>query len=616
MSVYAIISITTSITIAFWSGFIYSKNPKSKVNILFFLLSLTFAYWSFTEFVTRYTDSADTAYLWLKLNFQWSFSAALLLHLVLVFTDNLRKKYRLYIVTAMYLPALFFSIIDISTDYILGKVVKHIWGWTYTGSDSFLFYLATIWAVILPLLAIIICIQKYRRSKSIKMKKQLGFLIVGSCFPLLLGSITDGIFPIFHIVTPGLTSVGFFFGIFFIGYAVLKHGLFDITPEEKLDIIMKYSPDIIVTIDRDATIKYINKVPAGYGYDDVCGKKAVEFLHKSYHKSFDQILHKVFTSGESSIFEHQSRVDNWRMSRVIPLSTGKNHIESAMIISTDITEMRQMQLSLIESELQYRDLIEQLAEGILILDDEGHIQYVNPTAEQIFQKTAAQLTGCLQKDFLKSIDEKAEIEITRSAKDTIIVESQTVKITWQNKTAYLVSLRDTTQTVALREKLKRLSFYDELTDLYNRRGFFDMLERQIKLSNRKGTKFFLLFADFDGLKEINDSLGHVTGDKALIDFALILKGCFRESDIIARIGGDEFSVFPIDADKKACELLLKRIDRTITAFNNKSKQSYRLSVSIGTAFYDPAQPCSPDDLLSRADAEMYKVKRMKKNNNI
>ncbi len=615
MSYFAIISIATSITIAFWAGFIYSKNPKNKVNILFFLLSLSLVYWSFTEFFTRHTDSAETAYLWLKLNFQWSFSIALLLHFVLVFTNNLKKKYRLYILSALYLPALFFSLVDIFTDHILGKVVRESWGWKYTGSDSLFFFLATIWATALPLLAIIFCVQKYKQSKSVKKKKQLRSIIIGSCFPLLLGSVNDSILPLFHVVTPGFTSIGFFLGIFFIGYAVLKHGLFDITPEEKLDIIMKYTPDVIVTIDRDATIQYINKVPGGYSYNDIYGKKALEFLHRSYHKNFKDILSKVFISGESAIFEHQDSVDNWRMSRVIPLITGKNNIESAMIISTDITEMRQMQLSLIENELQYRDLIEQLAEGILILNNDGLIQYVNPTAEQIFKKRATELIGHLQKDLLASNGKNAEIEITRSSKDKIIVESKTVKITWGNKTAYLVSLRDTTQTVALREKLKRLSFYDELTDLYNRRGFFDMLERQIKLSNRKRTKFFLLFADFDGLKEINDGLGHVTGDKALVDFAHILKGCFRESDIIARIGGDEFAVFPIDADKKACELLLKRIDHTIEKYNSENKQPYQLSVSIGAAFYKPDHPCTPDDLLSKADAEMYKVKRMKKNNN-
>jgi hypothetical protein len=129
---------------------------------------------------------------------------------------------------------------------------------------------------------------------------------VGSCFPLLIGSITDGIFPIFHIMSPGLTSIGLFFGIFFIGYAVLKHGLFDITPEEKLDIIMKYSPDIIVTIDRDATIKYINKVPAGYGYNDVCGKIAVEFLHQSYQKTLTRYYIKCSLQG-SPQFSNTSR---------------------------------------------------------------------------------------------------------------------------------------------------------------------------------------------------------------------------------------------------------------------------------------------------------------------
>ena len=183
MSIFAIISITTAVTIAFWAGFIYSKNPKSKVHVLFFILSLTLVYWSFTEFITRQTDSAETAYIWLKLNFQWSFSLALLLHFVLVFTDYIKKRYRLYILAALYLPALFFSLIDIFTDHILGKVVKHAWGWRYTGSDSLLFYLAIIWAIILSLLAIIICIQKYRQSKSNKKKKVVYWLFPPPMLP-------------------------------------------------------------------------------------------------------------------------------------------------------------------------------------------------------------------------------------------------------------------------------------------------------------------------------------------------------------------------------------------------------------------------------------------------
>ncbi len=269
-------------------------------------------------------------------------------------------------------------------------------------------------------------------------------------------------------------------------------------------------------------------------------------------------------------------------------------------------------LSLLNEEIPYRDLIENLADGIIILDEKGSVQYMNPTAEHLFKYKADSLTGQIQNDLLRLKDKKAEIEITRPGGEKIIIETRSIARHWKNKTLFFISLRDATHTVVLREKLKHYSFYDELTDLYNRRGFFDMLERQIKLSNRKGIKFFLLFADFDGLKAINDTWGHVTGDKALQEFAAILRNCFRESDIIARIGGDEFSVFPIDADHKMCAILLKRIDRAIEASNNKHEGPYRLAASMGTAFYDPAHPCSTDELLGRADAEMYKIKKMKK----
>jgi diguanylate cyclase (GGDEF)-like protein len=269
-------------------------------------------------------------------------------------------------------------------------------------------------------------------------------------------------------------------------------------------------------------------------------------------------------------------------------------------------------MQLVKSEIPYRDLIENLADGIVILDGKGIVRYMNPVAEHLLQQEASSRIGRIHKDLLKLKDKKAEVEITRPGGEKIIVETRCVTGQWEDKTVFYVSLRDATHTVALREKLKHYSFYDELTDLYNRRGFFDMLERQIKLSNRKGIKFFLLFADIDGLKKINDTWGHVTGDRALQEFAAILRNCFRESDIIARIGGDEFSVFPIDADRKMCAILLKRIDRAIVEFHNKHDGPYRLAASMGTAFYDPAYPCSPDELLGRADAEMYKIKKMKK----
>ncbi len=162
------------------------------------------------------------------------------------------------------------------------------------------------------------------------------------------------------------------------------------------------------------------------------------------------------------------------------------------------------------------------------------------------------------------------------------------------------------------DKLISISLSDELTGLYNRRGFFNLAGHQLKISNRQKQKVFMMYLDVDNFKEINDSFGHEEGDNALIDIANILKQSFRESDIVARIGGDEFVVFPMGTSKecinKSPVFLKEKLD-THVADNGTL---YNLSVSIGIACYDPENPCTIDELLCQTDKLMYKQKKQKK----
>jgi len=164
----------------------------------------------------------------------------------------------------------------------------------------------------------------------------------------------------------------------------------------------------------------------------------------------------------------------------------------------------------------------------------------------------------------------------------------------------------------LLQKVQQLSFYDDLTGLNNRRGFFHLLEHQVRNANRKKKPFLLFYLDMDNLKTINDSLGHLEGDRAIIDIADILRKVFRTSDILVRIGGDEFCVFPLDAELRQEEAILKRLNDGINEFNNTSSRRFKISISTGKAVYSPDKPESIDELISRADTEMYAVKRLKK----
>jgi diguanylate cyclase (GGDEF)-like protein len=167
-----------------------------------------------------------------------------------------------------------------------------------------------------------------------------------------------------------------------------------------------------------------------------------------------------------------------------------------------------------------------------------------------------------------------------------------------------------------REKLEgdllSLSITDELTALHNRRGFLSLAEQQLKLSARTKRRALLFFADLDGMKWINDTLGHEAGDRALVETASILKTTFRTSDIVARMGGDEFAILAIDPEDDNPDFLTGRLQGRIDALNSQENRPYKLSISVGCSSYDPGKPCSLDELMAQADERMYEQKRQRK----
>lgn len=164
---------------------------------------------------------------------------------------------------------------------------------------------------------------------------------------------------------------------------------------------------------------------------------------------------------------------------------------------------------------------------------------------------------------------------------------------------------------AVRRALRALSFTDELTGLYNRRGFITLTKQQIDLSQRQKQGFYLFLIDLDSLKEINDTFGHSQGDQALISTAHSIKKAFRSSDIVARIGGDEFAAVALNIAPEKGIILKQHLLEIIQALNASKKHPFTLSVSVGMVYYDPTHLPTLDQLMKRADEEMYGEKRLK-----
>ncbi|NIO17280.1 MAG: diguanylate cyclase [Deltaproteobacteria bacterium] len=181
----------------------------------------------------------------------------------------------------------------------------------------------------------------------------------------------------------------------------------------------------------------------------------------------------------------------------------------------------------------------------------------------------------------------------------------------------LVILRDITVRKNLEEELRALLITDDLTGLNNRRGFFLLANQQMKLADRTKSEMLLFYSDFDDLKWINDTFGHQEGDRAITEVSEILRKSFRKSDIISRLRGDEFAVLLINVTGSDVESIIERRFRAgIDELNGRPDRKYTVSLSIGTARYNPKTPCTIDDLLGRADELMYREKRSKKKRGI
>jgi len=157
-------------------------------------------------------------------------------------------------------------------------------------------------------------------------------------------------------------------------------------------------------------------------------------------------------------------------------------------------------------------------------------------------------------------------------------------------------------------KLQNESLFDELTGLHNRRGFMNFARHHVKVANRSKWGMVLFYADLDNLKWINDSFGHQDGDQAIATMATMMKEVLRATDIVARVGGDEFVALALDTDLSFAENILKRLKEKEKA----NSQLYSLSLSVGVAYYDPENPCTIEELLDKADKAMYENKRAKK----
>ncbi len=226
----------------------------------------------------------------------------------------------------------------------------------------------------------------------------------------------------------------------------------------------------------------------------------------------------------------------------------------------------------------------------------------------VFHEEPEQHLVCLVID---ASDRRKAMDALRTAYDEM--ETRVVQRTADLAAANLELTREVERRKRAESALQSLAITDPLTGLYNRRGFNTLADQLLKQARRSGQPFLLFLADLDGLKIINDTYGHLEGDQSINAAAAILKDTFRASDVIARIGGDEFAVAVLEDLAEAGEQsLLERLQQKLDEFNAQAHKKYTLALSAGTSELKSDDHLSIDALLAQADAKLYEQKRVKK----
>jgi diguanylate cyclase (GGDEF)-like protein/PAS domain S-box-containing protein len=324
-----------------------------------------------------------------------------------------------------------------------------------------------------------------------------------------------------------------------------------------------------------------------------------------------------------------------------------------------ITGLREQELAEeLQRQLAFTNAItNSLAEGLVALDNAGRFTMANPAAERMLGCTEVELLGRSAHELIH--DGQATTHVRDLGDDSLLLPvvcsgmvARDENALWTRHdgavfpTAYsaapiitdgqvvgaVVAFRDMTEahqtalTLArqaaelarshaeleqLLAEVQALALTDDLTTLYNRRGFFTLAEQQLKVAKRTRHALSLIFIDLDGLKGINDRWGHLAGSQAIIAAAHILSATFRDSDIIARFGGDEFVVLAMDSDVHDRDKVLERLQAQCDLHNLQANAPYQISMSIGVAHCTAERVCSLDELLAQADAQMYVHKQTK-----
>ena len=401
------------------------------------------------------------------------------------------------------------------------------------------------------------------------------------------------------------------------------------TVEARYRALAEYASDIVSTMDADLRFTWASDSTErvlGFPIEQIVRMSALDLVHPDDHELAATKIIELFECPGVPIRSELRvmRADgSWLVGEVIAVNLLDDPVIAGVVLSTrDVTERRDAETALRASEARNRSIVETAADAIITVENDV-VTTFNRAAERIFGWSEAEALGTPTDAFLTSesmAEVRADQRWARDQRGTYQVDAlhrsgqqfpaelSISMIPFEGRVAFTAVVRDITEQRAFEARLETLALHDQLTGLPNRRRLLERIDEAIARTRRRHGMLAVLFCDLDRFKVVNDSLGHDAGDQLLVMAAARIADVVRDTDLLSRIGGDEFVILceEFDTVSDVTDIARRVAAALDQPFVVRGSEAF-VTASIGIAMW-AGGPETPIDLLRNADTAMYRAK--------
>ncbi len=638
---YSMLSFLAAFIYIFLIMYVVPKDIRPRVKYPFVFLCLSMSVWSAAYafvYPASALESTNTLWFWYRLSsLGWCLLPAFILHFSLALTGFRGWLNHWYTLFLVYTPAVI-NLYQVWTGYLVVKGFRPYQGILLEVSNN-----GSLWQYSHPLLLIvyfcIACLVVWiwaRESPFRHEKIQARIILTVGCITMAIGMLTNILAPFLQINIPAVAHILTLGLAVAMWWVMLKHRFLMITTEIVVPKILEYVSEMVFLADQGGRITYFNhpvELLTGYPASELEHLSIADLTPEPQQVSnCIQRLSKTGLAGDTISISCKTRsgdslpVEMDITPVVISGATAgyvivARDMRPTLLLEQEILEKARAEEAMRESETLYRELFHNTNDLIYVHDLNGIVISMNPASVNILGYEPEELIGTDIFDLvipehkelaLKMLHNKlVSDQVTWYDLSVIHKNGQHVFLELSTRlhkkdglpVAVQGTARDVTERKQIEDRLRHFSMHDAITGLYNRAYFNEEMQR---MSSGRHLPVGLIICDLDGLKLVNDYLGHDVGDKMLVTAARLIEDCFRQEDTVARVGGDEFGIILPESPVGIVSMAADRILEAVEAYN-KSLPRIPLSISVGWSVLSDLK-VSMNELFKNADNHMYQSK--------